>query len=178
MMHKLNLRPWKRGHLKTFSAKNAVFKRVMSEFMPKQGCNTGMQGFSITSPLTSLVHFLIGPRHDVTVNCNWSTVTLSTFWCPHMPGSHRWTPADVGLQRHSMLIRAPQVPSSTLTALLTDKEALVAVLLRHVLPETIFQKVSLRHRSNRRGPWKRPHRSSTMCGGRKWQSCNMQGGSL
>ena len=34
-----------------------------------------------------------------------------------------------------------QVPSSTLTALLTDKEALTAVLLRHVLPETIFQKV-------------------------------------
>merc|ERR1712037_315904 len=33
-----------------------------------------------------------------------------------------------------------RVPSSTLTALLTDKEALVAVLLRHVLPETIFQK--------------------------------------
>ena len=50
-----------------------------------------------------------------------------------------------------MLIRAPQVPSSTLTALLTDKEALVAVLLRHVLPETIFQKVSLRHGSNSGG---------------------------
>merc|ERR1712180_166637 len=33
-----------------------------------------------------------------------------------------------------------QVTSSTLTALLTDKEALTAVLLRHVLPETIFQK--------------------------------------
>jgi len=33
-----------------------------------------------------------------------------------------------------------RVPSSTLTALLTDKEALTAVLLRHVLPETIFQK--------------------------------------
>jgi len=33
-----------------------------------------------------------------------------------------------------------RVPSSTLTALLTDKEALMAVLLRHVLPETIFQK--------------------------------------
>merc|ERR1712116_35782 len=33
-----------------------------------------------------------------------------------------------------------KVPSSTLTALLTDKEALTAVLLRHVLPETIFQK--------------------------------------
>ena len=50
-----------------------------------------------------------------------------------------------------MLIRASQVPSSTLTALLTDKEALVAVLLRHVLPETIFQKVSLRHGSNSGG---------------------------
>merc|ERR1712168_264956 len=33
-----------------------------------------------------------------------------------------------------------RVPASTLTALLTDKEALTAVLLRHVLPETIFQK--------------------------------------
>merc|ERR1711953_1412165 len=32
------------------------------------------------------------------------------------------------------------LPSATLTALLTDKDALTAVLLRHVLPETIFQK--------------------------------------
>ena len=39
------------------------------------------------------------------------------------------------------LMGVAQVPSSTLTKLLTDKEALTTVLQRHILPRTIFQKV-------------------------------------
>ena len=35
-----------------------------------------------------------------------------------------------------------RVPSSTLIPLLRNKEAMVSLLLRHVLPETLFQKVS------------------------------------
>ena len=35
-----------------------------------------------------------------------------------------------------------RVQSSTLIPLLRNKEAMVSLLLRHVLPETLFQKVS------------------------------------
>ena len=39
------------------------------------------------------------------------------------------------------LYKVFQVPSSSLTGLFTDKEALTGLLLRHVLPRTIFHKV-------------------------------------
>ena len=48
----------------------------------------------------------------------------------------------VGTERlNKALWTVSQVASSTLTGLLTDKEALTGLLLRHVLPRTIFHKV-------------------------------------